>query len=164
MCQKFWKSVRNHAFSARPYSQISMIFISLHFWEWNIMLFCKVLFYFTQFWATGQPANVCCGNPHSFLNLWTLLGLLSVVLSTIEIWNRLKQFLPLCIEFAFRTDWFFSSFNRILYTEHWMQRQWRRWCNMYLGHQHMRMHRSTWWHTWLQWCVLFFDLNMLLLS
>ena len=27
----------------------------------------------------------------------------------IEIWNRLKQFLPMCIEVAFRTDWFFSS-------------------------------------------------------
>ena len=49
------------------------------------MLYRSVLFYSTQFWATGQPANVHCGNPHSFLNLWTLLGLLSVVLNRIEI-------------------------------------------------------------------------------
>ena len=64
--------------------------------DWNGMLFYNVLFDCTQFWATGQPKNVCRWISHSFLNLWTLLGLLSVVLSTIEIWNRSKQFLPCC--------------------------------------------------------------------
>ena len=53
------------------------------------MLFCNVLFDFAQFWATGQPINVCCWISHSFLNLWTLMGLLSAVSSTIEIGNRL---------------------------------------------------------------------------
>ena len=30
-CRKIWKSVRNHTFLARLYSQITMMFISLHF-------------------------------------------------------------------------------------------------------------------------------------
>ena len=68
----------------------------LFIFEWNGMLFYNVLFDFTQFLATGQPINVCYWIYHSFLNLWTLMGLLSAAFSTIEIGNRLKECLPCC--------------------------------------------------------------------
>ena len=53
--------------------------------------FCLILL---NFWELVNQQMCVLEIPIAFLNLWTLQGLLSVVLSTIEIWKRLKQFLP----------------------------------------------------------------------